>query len=118
MRKMLSHKYRVCLLRRNHKKRTRYKHASKRKNTWKTDRDFTERWVPKPNNQAHHEYFNKDESLGMEGITVYFKQKGKDEYETRFYSILSTEKQLDGNIIYANTRIVLEQIYCRTLIMD
>ena len=81
MRKMLSHKYRVRLLGKSHKKRTRYKHATKRKNSWKIDRDFSERFLPLPNNQAQHEYFNKDESLGMEGITVYFKPKGKDECE-------------------------------------
>ena len=59
---------------------------------------------------AHHEYFNKDKLLGMEGITVYFKPKGGNECETHVYSILSTEKEQDGNVVYANTRNMLEHL--------
>ena len=46
----------------------------------------------------------------MEGISVYFKPKGKDKYETRFYSILSTNKTQDGQVVYANTKILLEDL--------
>ena len=46
----------------------------------------------------------------MEGITVYFKPKGKDKYETRFYSILSTNKTQDGQVVYANTKMILEDL--------
>ena len=69
-----------------------------------------EKLVVNPNNQTQHEYFQKDESLGIEGITVYFKPKGADGPETHFYSILTTEKAQDGNVVYANTRITLEDI--------
>ena len=66
--------------------------------------------MPKPNNQTQHEYFNKDESLGTEGITIYFKPKGETEYETRLYSILSTDKEQDGNVLYENTRITFQDL--------
>ena len=46
----------------------------------------------------------------MEGVTVYFKPKGKSEYETRFYSILSTEKAQDGQVVYVNTKMILEDL--------
>lgn len=42
------------------------------------------------------EYFGTDESLGVEGVTVFFKSKGKDHYKKRFYAILSTEKKMEG----------------------
>ncbi|KAL7533170.1 hypothetical protein ACHAXR_005079 [Thalassiosira sp. AJA248-18] len=110
LRKMLSHKYRVRLLGRDFKKFTRYEHANRRRNTLKLERDFTERFGPKPNNQAQHEYFQKDESLGIEGITVYFKPKGKEDNETHFIAVMSTEKQQDGNVVYTNTPIMLDDI--------
>ena len=110
LRKMFSHKYHVILLGKDHKKKSRFEHTKRRANIVKTERDFTERWDSNPNGQAQHEYFNKDESLGMEGISVMFKPKGQDKYETRYYSILSTEKAQDGNIVYQNTRIMFQDL--------
>ena len=46
----------------------------------------------------------------MEGITVYLKPKGREEYVTEFYSILSTEKSKDGRIVYANTKMILKHL--------
>ena len=46
------------------------------------------------------EYFGTDESLGVEGVTVFFKPKRKDHYKKRFYAILSTEKKQDGRVVY------------------
>ena len=66
--------------------------------------------MPKPNNQAQHEYLNKDESLGIEGITIYFKPNGKTKYKTHFYSILSKDNKQDGNIVYANTQIMFQDL--------
>ncbi len=59
-RKMLSHKYRIRLLVRSFKNKSRYSHALKRKNTLKVDRDFSERRAPVINISAQHKYFNKD----------------------------------------------------------
>ena len=41
---------------------------------------------------------------------MYFKPKGQASREIRFYSILSTEKSQDGNVVYANTHIVLKEV--------
>lgn len=38
------------------------------------------------------------------------KPYGKDEYEKQLFSILTTEKEQDGRIVYANTNIVPEHI--------
>ena len=46
----------------------------------------------------------------MEGMTVFFKPKGKSDYETQYYSILSTEKCQDGRVVYANTKMVLDNL--------
>ena len=94
----------------NHKKKTRMKHATTRPNTFKEDRDFSERQQVKPDNQAQHEYFNKEESLGIEGITVTYKPKGETDYQTEFFSILSTEKEQDGSVVYANSRNFLQRM--------
>ena len=91
LRKMFSHKYRVILLGRDHKKKHRYSHAKRRGNIIKLERDFAERYSAAPDKEQQFQYFQKDTSLGMEGITVYIKPHGKDKYETQFYSILSTE---------------------------
>ena len=63
--------------------------------------------MPKPNNQAQHEYFNKDKSLGIEGITIYFEPKEKPRTKTHVYSILSTDNEQDRNVIYENTQILV-----------
>ena len=47
----------------------------------------------------------------MEGIVVYFKPKGQTEYQTRFYSILSTEKTQDGRVVYVNTKKMLKDMF-------
>ena len=56
------------------------------------------------------EYLNKSVSLGAKGVTVYLQRPGSNVFETIFYSILSTEKNQDGRIVYANTEKVLEMI--------
>ena len=43
-------------------------------------------------------------------MTVFFKPKGQDAHQEVFYSFLSTEKAQDGNVVYTNTRIMLEDI--------
>ena len=58
----------------------------------KLERDFAERLSAAPNFEQLFQYFQKDTSLGMEGITVYLKPHGKSEFETQFYSILTTER--------------------------
>lgn len=110
LRKMFAHKYRVILLGKDHKKKHRYKHARMRDFIVKIERDFAERYSAEPDKEQQFQYFSKDTSLGMEGITVYLKPKGKDRYETQFYSILSTEKSQDGRIVYANTKKILNHL--------
>ena len=56
------------------------------------------------------EYFNKNVSLGAEGVSVYLQRPGSNVFETIFYSILSTEKKQDGRIVYANTDKVFDMI--------
>ena len=107
LKNMFSHKYRIYLSCQKRKGRTRLVHAQKRQRTIKTEQDFSERASFDPNGQAQHEYFNKDQSIEIEGISVYLKPRGKEEFETRFYSILSTEKIQDGNGVYANIRLML-----------
>ena len=84
LKKMHPHKYHVILLGKEHKKKARNQHAQKRLMTLKMERDFSERLVMNPDCQAQCEYFARDVSLGMEGITVFFKLKDKELYETRF----------------------------------
>ena len=93
---MHSHKYHVILLGKEHKKKTRNEHARKRSMTLKMEGDFPERLVISPDWQAQWEYFARDVSLGMEVITVFFKPKDKELYETRFYSILLQRKHTMG----------------------
>jgi len=110
MKKMQSHKQRVRLLGSSHKKKTRFQHSKNKKHTWKVERDFSERMKQKMNKQAQFQYFGQEVTLGMEGMTVFFRPAGKDEFETHYYAILSTENEQDGNVVYANTRIMLEDI--------
>ena len=62
------------------------------------------------NNEMQFQYFNKSISLGGEGITVYLLQPGHDKYETRLYTVLSTEKKQGGRIVYCNTEMILKII--------
>lgn len=110
IRKMFSHLHRVIILGKNFKKKYRYEFAKRGDLILKIERDFAERWSASANRQRQFEYFNKDTSLEMEGMSVFFKPKGQDEYETRFYSILSTEKAQDGRVVYFNTRIMLDDL--------
>ena len=73
-------------------------------------RDFMERMSIDANNQMQFQYFNKDVSLGAEGISVYLLRPGSNKFETIYYVILSTEKKQDGRIVYYNTQMVLERI--------
>ena len=63
-------------------------------------RDFMERMGISANNQMQFEYFNKNVSLGAEGVSVYLQRPGSNVFETILYSILSTEKKQDGRIVY------------------
>ncbi|EJK47945.1 hypothetical protein THAOC_33300, partial [Thalassiosira oceanica] len=111
LKKMFAHKFHVILLGKNFKKKYRYEYAERSGLIMKITRDFAERWVPAGNNQQQFEYFNNDTSLSMEGIVVYFKPKGQTEYQTRFYSILSTEKTQDGRVVYVNTKKMLDNMF-------
>ena len=46
----------------------------------------------------------------MEGVSVYVKPKGKDKYETRFYSVLSTNKTQDAQVVYVDTKMLLKDL--------
>ena len=59
--------------------------------------------------------FNKDESLGIEGVTAYFNSKNGDDYELRFYSFLSTDKTQDNKVVYTNIKLMLEHIKSDTM---
>ena len=59
-------------------------------------RDFMEKMGISANNEMQFQYFMKSISLGGEGISVYLRRPGKDMYETRLYTVLSTEKKQDG----------------------
>ena len=76
----------------------------------KIERDFAERLTIAADKEQQFQYFSNDTSVGMEGITVYLKSRGSTEYEKQFYSILTTEKQQDGRVVYENTKIVLDHI--------
>jgi len=80
--KMFSHKYCVILLGKDHKIKHRYEHARRRDLIVKLERDFAERFSASPDKEQQFQYFSKDTSLGMEGMTVYFKPKGNREYES------------------------------------
>ena len=110
LRKMFAHKHRVILLGRDHKKKHRMKHARMRPFIAKLERDFAERLALTADKEQQFQYFSKDTSVGFEGITVYFRPQDKTDYEKHFYSIISTEKEQDGRIVYANTKIVLDRI--------
>ena len=65
---------------------------------------------PLPCIRQQHQYFNKDESLGIEGVTVFFQPKNNDGHELRFYSFLSTDKAQDGKIVHANIRLMMDHL--------
>ena len=60
--------------------------------------------------QMQSEYFNKNVSLGAEGVTVFLQMPGSNVFDTFFYAVLSTEKKQDGRIVYANTEMVLDMV--------
>ena len=41
---------------------------------------------------------------------MFLLRPGQDKYETRLYTVLSTEKKQDGRIVYCNTEMVLKKI--------
>ena len=110
LKKMLAHKHKVILLGRDHKKKHRLRHARMLASIIKIERDFAERLTIAADKEQQFQYFSNDTSVGMEGITVYLKRQGSTEYEKQFYSILTTEKEQDGRVVYANTKIVLKHI--------
>ena len=112
---MRSHNCTDVLLGKNYKKKTCYECARQSKCVIKTERDFAERLSLTENDQQQHEYFNKDKSLGIEGVTAYFKPKNSDDYELRFYSFLSTDKKQDGKVVYANIKLMLDHIKSDTI---
>ena len=110
LKKMYAHKHKVILLGRDHKKKHRLRHARMLNSIVKIERDFAERLTIAADKEQQFQYFSNDTSVGMEGITVYLKPRGSTEYEKQFYSILTTEKQQDGRVVYENTKIVLDHI--------
>ena len=62
------------------------------------------------NKQMQFEYFNKEVSLGIEGVTVYLLPPGTSEYETRFYSILSIKKTQYGRIVNTNMEMIIKDL--------
>ena len=110
LKKMLAHKHKVILLGRDHKKKHRLRHARMLASIIKIERDFAERLTIAADKEQQFQYFSNDTSVGMEGITVYLKRQGSTEYEKQFYSILTTEKEQDGRVVYANTKLVLKHI--------
>ena len=73
LKKISTHKHRVVILGSNHKKKHRYGHARMMDFIVKLERDFTERYSAAANKEQQFQYFSKDTSLGIEGITVYLK---------------------------------------------
>ena len=109
--KMLTHKYHVILLGKKNRSDRRETYVRSRDGrAIKIERDFAEKFSVLANKQMQFEYFYKEVSLGMEGVTVYLLPPGASEYETRFYSILSTEKTQDGRIMYTNTEMILKDL--------
>eukprot|EP00957_Ditylum_brightwellii_P026244 1985180-Ditylum_brightwellii.AAC.1 len=60
-----------------------------------TQRDHAERYTPRPDGEIMSEGFGNDQSLSMEGVTVYYKPKNKENGKTVFYSHLSDESRQD-----------------------
>jgi hypothetical protein len=111
MKKMFRHKQNIILLGKNMKTIPREQYVkSKGGKAIKLERDFMEKMGIAANNEMQFQYFNKSISLGGEGITVYLLQPGRDKYETRLYTVLSTEKKQDGRIVYCNTEMILKII--------
>jgi hypothetical protein len=93
MKKMFRHKQNVRLLGKNMKTTPREKYVkSLDGKAIMLVRDFMEKMGIDANNEMQFQYFMKSVSLGGEGITVYLKRPGQDQYETRLYTVLSTEK--------------------------
>ena len=106
-----SHKQDVILL--GKKMKAEPRHAYVRSRGGKAilfTRNFMERMGLDANNQMQFEYFNKSVSLGSEGITVYIRWPGRDEFETVYYPVLSTESSQDGRVVASNTVIVLNKV--------
>ena len=76
----------------------------------KLEQDFAERYSASASKEQQFQYSSKDTSLGMEGTTAYLKSEGQDDYETRFYFVLSTDKDQDGRVVYTNTKMILEHL--------
>ena len=72
--------------------------------------DFMKNMGISANNEMQFHYFIKSISLCDKGIPVYHHQPGKDKYETRFYTVLSTEKKQNERIVYCNTEMISKRL--------
>ena len=109
--KMLAQKYHVILLGKKNRSDRRETYVRSRDGrAIKIERDSAEKFSATANKQMQFEHFNKKGSLGMEGLTVYLLPPGASEYETRFCSILSTEKTQDGRIEYTSMEMLIKDL--------
>ena len=72
--------------------------------------DFVEKMGTSANNEMQFQYFSKSISLGGEGISVHLRRPGEEGFETRLYTVLSTQKKQDGRVVYCNTEMVWKKI--------
>jgi hypothetical protein len=111
MKKMFRHKQNVILLGKKMKSDPREQYVKLMDGkAIMLVRDFMEKMGISANNEMQFQYFMKSISLGGEGISVYLRRPGKDKYETRLYTVLSTEKKQDGRIVYCNTEMILKRL--------
>ena len=112
MKKMFRHKQNVILLGKDMKTTPREAYIKKKEGkAIMLVRDFMEKMGISANNEMQFQYFMKSISLGGEGISVFLRRPGEDKYETRLYTVLSTEKKQDGRIVYCNTEMILKKIF-------
>lgn len=73
-------------------------------------RDFAERYTPRPDGEIMSEGFAIDQSLGMEGVFVNYHPLGSDQRKKMMVCHLTDEQRQDGDVVRTNLKAMLKDM--------
>ena len=73
-------------------------------------RDFAERYTPRPDGEIMSEGFAIDQSLGMEGVFVNYHPLGSDQRKKMMVCHLTDEQRQDGDVVCTNLKAMLKDM--------
>lgn len=106
----LCHKNHVVTLGRDGCVKSRREQAKKDRTILYMQRDFANRWIPRPDTEIVAEGFAQDQSLGMEGVFVEFYPANSDSQKKIMVCHLTDEQRQNGDVVFTNLKVMLNDV--------